>query len=331
MIRTIDRPSVRLLLAAPLAVAALAACSSSSGGGTASVQASAPTAGQGGGQGVTGGPGGPGGASAGAGVQGGGRFPGVSGQTAALQGDTLQVRTAEGQTAVQFTSSTRITEQKTATKAAVAVGACLIATGQPAGGGVTATNVTISPASGTGTCAADVGFGGGGFGGGGFGGGGFGGSGRPGRPSGSAMSPQGGQGAPGAPGGGGAGGQRANFASAYGTVTAVSGDTVTLSGNLLQAGARGGASARPTASPTASPTPTTVTVTLAATTTFAQTQVVASSALAIGQCVTALGQPNDIGVVAARSIAIRAAGPNGCTNGFGRRGASASPSASGNA
>ena len=317
MIRTIDRPSVRLLIAVPLAAAALAGCSSSSGGGTASVQASAPTAGSGG----QGAPGGSGGASAGAGVQGGGRFPGVSGQTAALQGDTLQVRTAEGQTAVQFTSSTRITEQKAATKAAIAVGACLVATGQPAGGGVAATSVTISPAPGTGTCAAENGFGGGA--GGGFGG--FGGS-RPGRPSGSPMSPQGGQPTPGGPGG-----QRANFANAYGTVTAVSGDTVTLSGNLLQGGARGGASARPTASPTASPTPTTVTVTLASATTYAQTQVVASSALAVGQCVTALGQPNDIGVVAARSIAIRAAGANGCTNGFGRRGASASPSASGNA
>jgi hypothetical protein len=62
-------------------------------------------------------------------------------------------------------------------------------------------------------------------------------------------------------------------------------------------------------------TPRTVTITPA--TTFSKVVGADHTALAVGQCVTALGPADDTGAVAASAISIRQPGPAGCTGGFG--------------
>jgi len=296
--------ATRLLVATPVLALALAACGGGSSTGTGGGGSPATAAG------ATGGGAAPSGSGTGTARQ----PAGVSGQTAQIDGDTLQVRTAEGQTAVQFTAATRITEQKTATVAAVTVGSCVVVIGAPdaAGTGVTAQTVTVSPATAGQDCAADVG-GGRGFGGGGAGFGGARGT-RTGQPGG----PGGGFNGNGGGGGNGSGAPTTPIATAFGTVTAVTPTTVTLQGRLRSFTANRGAGGSPGASPTGSPAMAPVSVTLAAATRFTSTVVVPSSALAVGQCVTAIGPSNDIGAVAARSIAVRPAGSDGtCTAGFG--------------
>ncbi|MBV8997350.1 MAG: hypothetical protein JO287_27470 [Pseudonocardiales bacterium] len=59
------------------------------------------------------------------------------------------------------------------------------------------------------------------------------------------------------------------------------------------------------------------TVTTTQTTTFSRTVATDHSALAVGQCVTAVGPSDDTGTVAASSISARQPGPNGCQGGFG--------------
>ena len=309
MIRPLRTSGVaRLLVAAPVLVVALAACgggsSTGTGGGGSPATAAEAT----------------GGGAAPSGSAGARQPAGVSGQTAQIDGDTLQVRTAEGQTAVQFTTSTRITEQKTATVAAVTVGSCVVVIGAPdaAGTGVTAQTVTVSPATAGQDCAADAG-GGRGFGGGGAGFGGARGTrtGQPGGPGGG-FNGNGNGGGGGGGGGNGTGAPTTPIATAFGTVTAVTPTTVTLQGRLRSFTANRGAGGSPGASPTGSPALAPVSVTLAAATRYTSTVVVPSSALAVGQCVTAIGPSNDIGAVAARSIAVRPAGSDGtCTAGFG--------------
>jgi len=317
----------RLLLAAPVLVLALAACGSgSSGAGSGAGSATAAPASS-----AVGANGSGGGGANGGGGNGGRRQPGVVGQTVELAGDTLQVRTAEGQTAVQFSATTRITEQRAATAAAVTVGACVVAVGSPdAGGtGVAAQTVTVSAATSGQSCAADAGRGFGG-GGGGFGGGARGT--RTGQPGGGP-----GAGQPGGQPGGNGGAPTTPIATAFGTVTAVTPTSVTLTGGLrtFARQAAGSSGARPTGSTSESPTLSPVTVTLTATTRVNSTVVVPSSALAVGQCVTAQGPSNDIGTVTAGAISIRPAAADGtCTTGFGgfggrRGGASGSAQPSG--
>jgi hypothetical protein len=62
---------------------------------------------------------------------------------------------------------------------------------------------------------------------------------------------------------------------------------------------------------------TTRTIATTATTTFTKTVTTDHSALAVGECVTAVGPPDDTGAVAASSISIRQPGPTGCQGGFG--------------
>ena len=279
--------SPRLLVVAPVLVVALAGCGGGSSGPAATVPGGASPS-----------------ASSTASATGQRQAPGVSGQAAEVTGDTLQVRTADGQTAVRFSASTRITEQRTAALSAVTVGSCVVATGRPdaAGTGVEAQTVAVTPASG-GTCE-DGAFGRG------AGGGGFrGGTGRPSFSPGQGGTGQGGMGQGGAP--------ATPMSSAVGTVTAVTPTAITLSGRV-RTFARGAGS--PGTSPSASPAAAPVTVTVAASTRYTATVVVTSSALTVGQCVVALGQPDDIGTVTARSITIRPADANGCTTGFGGAG-----------
>jgi uncharacterized membrane protein len=63
------------------------------------------------------------------------------------------------------------------------------------------------------------------------------------------------------------------------------------------------------------------TVTVNATTTYSKVESATSSALAVGQCIAAVGSTDDTGAVTAKTIGISKAGPNGCTQGFGGRGA----------
>ena len=57
----------------------------------------------------------------------GGRFPGASGKIAAVSGKTAQVQSTDSQTAVTWTSSTTFTQEKSVSKNAVKVGACVMA------------------------------------------------------------------------------------------------------------------------------------------------------------------------------------------------------------
>ncbi|MGH3684488.1 MAG: DUF5666 domain-containing protein [Pseudonocardiaceae bacterium] len=59
------------------------------------------------------------------------------------------------------------------------------------------------------------------------------------------------------------------------------------------------------------------TITTTATTTFTKTVPTDHSALAVGECVTAVGPSDDTGTVTASSISIRQPGPNGCQGGLG--------------
>jgi hypothetical protein len=232
-------------------------------------------------------------------------FPGVTGTAAAVSGSTMEVQNpTSGQVTVTFTASTPITDTVSVTAKDVTVGSCVTVIGKPsttgsATGPVTATTVTISAAV-KGACTGAGGFGGG------FGGGGFGGtrpSGAP-RPSFSARPrPTGSRGAFG----------NGGFGGANGKVLSVS-----ATGFVVQARTRTPGSAG-AASPGTSTT-TSVTVITNSASKYLKTVSATASALKVGLCVTAIGTPNSIGAVAARSIRISQPGPSGCVTGFGGRG-----------
>jgi hypothetical protein len=226
--------------------------------------------------------------------------PAAYGTAAAIAGNTVEVQDpATGQVTVTFSPSTGFTQTKSATMAALAVGDCVTAIGQrptsasPAASGsagasrptsFTAASVSIEPAV-NGSCPAGFG-GGGGF---------TRPSGSP-RPSGSFSRGAGGGFGGGGFGGGGFGGL------ANGKVSQLSGDTMAV----LVIG-RGGQS------------DTTDQVTLTASTSYTQTVTVSSTALKVGECVTAIGSTGATGAVSATRITLSTPGPNGCTTGFGRR------------
>ena len=231
-------------------------------------------------------------------------FPGVVGTAAAVSGSNIEVQNpTSGQVTVTFTGTTPITDTVTVTSKAVTVGSCVTVVGKPSGTGtgtaggaaarsVTATSVTISvPVKGN--CIGAGGFAG--FGG--FGGFGRGQGGATPRPS---FSPR-----PRPTGSRGAFGNGA-FGGANGKVTSVS-----ASGFVVQGRNRAGGSAGATTS---------VTVATSATTKYLKTVAAKPSALKVGQCITAIGTPNSIGAVAARSIRISEPGPSGCVSGFAGRG-----------
>jgi len=231
-------------------------------------------------------------------------FPGVTGTAAAVSGSSMEVQNpTSGQVTVTFTGSTPITDTVSVTAKDVTVGSCVTVIGKPSATGsaassVTATTVTIS-APVKGNCTGAGGFGGG------LGGGGFGGtrpSGAP-RPSFSARPrPTGSQGAFG----------NGAFGGANGKVLSVS-----ATGFVVQARSRTAGSA---SSGTSTSTTTSVTVITNSASKYLKTVSATASALKVGQCITAIGTPNSIGAVAARSIRISQPGPSGCVSGFGGRG-----------
>jgi uncharacterized membrane protein len=190
-----------------------------------------------------------------------------------------------GQVTVNFNASTTFTNTVSATLADVTVGSCVSVTS--ATGGARATNLTartvMITTAGANGCAA------GGFG----GGGGFVGGGGASRTPNPSRQPRP-SGAPGAPG---------NFGRAFGSVTALSANGFTVHGM-----ARGSNPAIDT------------TVTVNSTTTYTKSASATSSALAVGECIAALGPADDTGAVTARTIVISKAGPNGCVAGFRRGG-----------
>jgi len=226
-------------------------------------------------------------------------IPGASGSIAAITGTSLEVQNAStGQTTVTYTPTTTFTQTVPGSLSDVVVGGCISAFSIPTQGAsssatttpsatapVDATTVSITQPV-NGSCR-------GGF------GGGFtrpaGGSGQfPGSSSGT--TPGGGTRAPGAA-------RRGFRDGASGTVTAVSGPTITVQ------------EVNPRTKVT-----TTRTVVVGTTTTFEQVISAQATDLAVGLCVRAVGPADSTGAVTATSIGISTPGPNGCAAGFAGRG-----------
>jgi hypothetical protein len=212
--------------------------------------------------------------------------PGAFGTVAAITATNAQVQDpSTGQVTVNFTPSTVFTQEKPATSATLMVGKCVSVTvvrtgtsppSSPPAQPVPAASVTVSEPVSGGCQAGLVG--------GGVGGARASGAPRPSgtpRPSGSAR--QGGNGT----------------GRVVGKITSVTGSDFSVEETNRQSAAG-----------------TTATVQTDGATTFAETVPVPASALAVGQCVTALGPADSTGLVAATVIGIRPAGANGCGNGF---------------
>ncbi len=220
--------------------------------------------------------------------------PGVTGTAAAVTGSAIQVQNPSvGQVTVNFTGSTTFTQTEQTTVSSLNVGDCVLVTGAPGttatDGEITAQNVMISKPETTG-CTGNGGFGSG-----------FGGGARPSGAPDPSTSPRPRR-SPNAD-------ATARPSAAFGTVTSKSDSTF-----AVQTTARDGS------------TPTTRTVTTSTSTVYDQTVPASSSALKVGECVTAVGPADSTGAVTATSISIRQPGPNGCTGGVRRQGsASGSP------
>lgn len=233
-----------------------------------------------------------------AGQGGGGTF----GQIAAVDGTTLQVQDASSQTAVSYSTSTKISKTVSVALSAVKVGECITASTTPASGSPSSsstssdaavTSVAISQPSG-GSCT--TGFGGQRGAGGQGGQGGQGGP-RPTDRAGSRPSVRPSGAASGRFGGG-------NFVMpTSGKVTAVSGSTITVDALDFQT--------QKTSSKK---------VTVDESTTYTETQTGAASDLVVGQCVIALGKADDSGTVTATALTVSAPVNGSCTTGFGGRG-----------
>ncbi len=232
-------------------------------------------------------------AARGGGFDGGGQLPGASGLIAAVSGTTLQVQDSTQQTAVTYTSSTRITDQVRTTAAALKVGDCV--TARPARSSATATTrpttieaatVQVIPST-NGSCV--------------FGGNGVAGN-RPVRVPTGIPTPSGTRTF---------GGNRTfGGFGAYGTVASLGSGSFTMA-----------ESTRPS-STGSSPPPRTIVVTYAATTVFETTRPVTAAAIKVGECARALGTMDDTGAIAATSLALSPATNGSCRTGFGgRRGA----------
>jgi hypothetical protein len=214
--------------------------------------------------------------------------PGAFGTAAAVSATSLEVQSRQsGQVTVKFTTATKFTDTLKASLADVKAGEC-VSVIAPSGGAkatkLTAGTVQITTPGSSGCTAGGFGGGGGGFGGSGFAGRGGSRTPNPSRP----------------PQPSGANRPGTQFGRAFGSVTAVSGTGFTVKGV-----ARGSTPAVTTA------------VTVNASTTYSKTAGASSSALAVGDCVAALGPADDTGAVTAKTIAVSKPTSQGCTGGFG--------------
>lgn len=258
----------------------------------------------------------------------------ASGSVASISGTTMEVQSlSSGQTSVSWTAGTTFTETDVETIAAVVVGDCLMVTGtagKKSKTTIAARTITISKPSVAGSCATQFGGAGAGAERSRFGSGGarFGSSGT--RPGGGF--PAGGF------AGGGAGARRgfaglANLAIVTGKVTAVEGSTVSLSGtdfsSLFKAptvkSSKTSKTSKTSKSSKASKKPAKLAklktqklkITTGKSTTWSETQSVASTAVAVGDCVSAIGSVSTTGAVTAVTVRITSTGGKTCpTGGF---------------
>jgi hypothetical protein len=247
------------------------------------------------------------------------QLAGASGSVAALSATSMEVQNpSSGQTTVSWTGTTNFSKVVHETVGAIAIGECATVTGTKSKKSkttITATDITVRPASSSGSCTGP----GGRF------------TGGPGlgtrtfRPGGVAGGP--GPGAFGQGGPAGSGVRRsfgggANFAVASGKVTAVSGSTISLSGAILGAfTARnsGSTSSKSNKKPTP-PKTEKLKVTTTKSTTVSTTQSTTAAALAVGDCVSAFGQGSSTGAVTATTVSITSTGTTTCASGPGRFG-----------
>jgi hypothetical protein len=228
--------------------------------------------------------------------------PAASGTIASILGQSLEVQGANGQTTVNLTAKTAITATVAVALKEITKGTCISATGtKGTGGKVDATLITIEPSV-KGACTGRGGFGGGGGIRGGPGGA------FPGRPTGSVPTTR----------------SRAptNVAGAFGKVLSLSGQTITIQG--ISFAGFGGRPTTGTSRPTRTTTPKTSreTVVVSSKTKYSKTERVTYHALKVGECATAFGGTNDIGVVTATRLTVTQPTGGSCTagSGFGRGG-----------
>jgi hypothetical protein len=212
--------------------------------------------------------------------------PAASGTIASILGQDLEVQGTSGQTTVDLTTKTAITATVPLDLRDITVGTCISATGtKGTGGKVDATLVTVTAAV-KGSCVERGGPGGGG---------GFRGSPGGGFPRTTGTVP--------------ARFRTTNVFGAFGKVTKVSGSTITVEG--ISFAGFGGRPATGTAKPTKTPK--------------AKTEKVTAGALKVGECASAFGSTNDIGVVSATRLTVTQPVDGSCTSGFGFRGGLRAP------
>ena len=252
----------------------------------------------------------------------GGHFsPPTSGSVAALSSSSMEVQNPEsGQVTVSWTPTTSFTQIATVAATSVSAGDCVTVSGTSSKGKITARTVSVSQPSPTGTCTAGTGSAAGGF------GGGF-----PGR-AGSGGAPSGAGRPTGSfPGAGrrfGSFGGRSGFSFASGKVTAVASGGLTLSGFSSASLRRPTKSSKKSSTHQVTPKTTTFKVATTSSTTYSQTQSTSSSALAVGDCVTASGSTSSTGAVSATTVRITSTGGKTCTSfGFGAGGFGGAPGA----
>lgn len=209
----------------------------------------------------------------------------VFGPVVAVKGSTFTITTSLSPTGRSLISagSARVSEQATAPRSALKVGACVMATGSKNSKGVlAATRISVS-APVNGKC-------GGGF------------QRRAGGGNGGGTPPQGGGRPPGGGGSGGGGGfQRpANFGFAFGSVAKLTGSTLTVNGVAF-----------------GSSKATTTTVTVSPKTTLSETKTVKAQDVALKMCAFVRGTSSDKGkTVKASDVSLTPERNGSCTNGF---------------
>ena len=211
----------------------------------------------------------------------------ISGPVTSVKGSTFTVTTSlspTGKSTVTVGKSTTVTAQETMALSSLKTGVCVMATGQKNSKGVVAAQRISVTTPVKGQCTGGFrGFRGGG------------GSGTGTRPPGSGT---GGQRPPGAGSGNGGFGNFANFGFAFGQISAVKGDTLTVKGQF-------GAKA------------TTTTVTVSAKTQLSKTAQVGASGIAVKDCAFVRGTSSDRGVtVTAQNVALTKPTSAGCQFGF---------------
>ncbi|WP_028045156.1 hypothetical protein [Cellulomonas sp. URHE0023] len=219
---------------------------------------------------------------------------GASGEIASVNGNVMQLRGTDAQTAVTWTDATTFTSQVAGALSDVSVGTCVLAMAAPSTSSsadesatddstpVAATSIRLTEVAADGTCtpafggpAADPG-------------------GGVGRPDGAPTMPADGTRPSGAPSG--ASGQSRMFGGgASGKVTAIEGDTLSVE----------------TTDPDGATT--TRTVTVSADTTYTRTVSADATAVVAGQCATARGEADDSGKVTATTVMISAPTDGSCS------------------